>query len=173
MPKKQVVTKATSKKSTTQTPTATGSSRRKTAPDVVLQSGYDTILTGLTVLIGESRRRALATVNRELVCLYWQIGRTIVEQQETANWGDAVVEKLATDLRAAFPDMKGLTKDNLFRMRKFHQACLEADEWLVGRSPEMVATAPPQSSLARATKKVGALPPLSWSLLPTTIVAAL
>ena len=62
--------------------------------------GYGEILTELTQAIAESRHRALATVNRELVCLYWYIGRTIVQQQETAQWGEAIVEQLATDLRA-------------------------------------------------------------------------
>ena len=84
--------------------------------------GYGEILTELTQAIAQSRHRALATVNRELVCLYWYIGRTIVQQQEAANWGDAVVEKLATDLRGAFPDMKGLSRDNVFRMRQFFLA---------------------------------------------------
>jgi len=104
--------------------------------------GYGEILTELTQAIVESRHRALATVNRELVCLYWYIGRTIVRQQETANWGDAVVEKLATDLRAAFPDMKGLSRDNVFRMRQFFLSCRETDRWF-------------QKTFV-ATKKVGA-----------------
>lgn len=91
--------------------------------------GYGEILTELTQAIAESRHRALATVNRELVCLYWYIGRTIVQQQETANWGDAVVEKLATDLRTSFPDMKGLSRDNVFRMRRFFLADRETDVW--------------------------------------------
>ena len=55
---------------------------------------YVSVLTDLTQLIRDSRRRALATVNRELVCLYWHIGRTIVEQQETAHWGDAAEKEL-------------------------------------------------------------------------------
>src|SRR5512140_2737374 len=50
--------------------------------------------------------------------------------KEAANWGDAVVEQLSADLRMAFPDMQGLTKDNLFRMRKFHFACHGIDNWL-------------------------------------------
>ena len=94
-------------------------------------SGYGSILSDMKRLITESRYRAAATVNQELVCLYWQIGRVIVQQQETAQWGDSVVEQLAADLRLAFPDMKGLTKDNVFRMRKFFVACEEIDEWLV------------------------------------------
>ena len=174
MPKKQVVTKATSKKSTTRTPTATGSSRRKTAPDVVLQSGHDTILTGLTVLIGESRRRALATVNCELVCLYWQIGHTIVQQQETANWGDAVVEKLATDLRSAFPDMKGLSRDNVFRMRQFFLANRETDGWFrenLATTPHEVGSAKVGTPSRQITvrTKVGTAPRLLPGILGDSI----
>jgi len=78
-------------------------------------------------LIADSRRRALATVHRELVCLYWNICRAIVQQQETAQWGDAVVEQLAHDWRLAFPDMKGLSRDNVFRMRQFFVHCRDLD----------------------------------------------
>ncbi len=91
--------------------------------------GYGQILTDLKQAIRDSRHRALATVNRELVCLYWHIGRVIVEQQETAKWGDAVVEQLAADLRIEFPDIKGLSRDNVFRMRQFFVACRETDCW--------------------------------------------
>lgn len=100
------------------------------APGQLGPFGYATVLTDLAQLIRESRHRAMATVNRELVQLYWHIGRTIVWQQETANWGDAVVEQLATDLRAEFPDMKGLSRDNVFRMRQFFVTCRETDVWL-------------------------------------------
>ena len=77
----------------------------------------------------ESRHRALATVNRELVCLYWYIGRTVVHQQETAQWGVAIVEQLATDLRAEFPDMKGMSLPNLCKMRQVFLASREIDVW--------------------------------------------
>ncbi|HQX49857.1 MAG TPA: PDDEXK nuclease domain-containing protein [Planctomycetaceae bacterium] len=114
---------------------------------IAAQSDYASILTGLTHLIADSRRRAAATVNRELVCLYWQIGQVIVEQQASANWGDSVVEQLANDLQIAFPDMKGLTKENLFRMRKFFAATHAIDEWLGSRNQvEKVATVSPQIS---------------------------
>lgn len=87
----------------------------------------------------------MATVNRELVCLYWYIGRTIVEQQETAHWGDAVVEQLATDLRAAFPDMKGLSLANIWKMRQFYRSCGEIDLWLSSTFPASnFGTAPRQ-----------------------------
>jgi len=141
---------------------------------IAAQSDYASILTGLTHLIADSRRRAAATVNRELVCLYWQIGQVIVEQQASANWGDAVVEQLAADLRIAFPDLKGLSRDNVFRMRQFFVSCRGLDLWFaetfsggtkVGAAPQQfidgigadkkVATVSPQV----ADGKVGSLPP--------------
>lgn len=95
--------------------------------------GYAVVLAEVRRMIGDSRRRALASVNRVLVWLYWYIGRVIVAQQEKAAWGDAVVERFSTDLRAAFPDMKGLSRDNLFRMRQFYRTCCRTDEWLSGK----------------------------------------
>lgn len=95
-----------------------------------LPSGYAAVLSEVTRMIGDSRRRALAAVNRELVRLYWEIGRVIVAQQEKAAWGEAVVECFAADLRAAFPDMKGLMAANLWRMRQFYLSCREVDAWL-------------------------------------------
>ena len=74
--------------------------------------------------------RAVTTVNREFVSLYWQIRQVIVEQQETANRGDAIVERLAEDLRLAFPDMKGLSLPNVWKMRQFFHVVRSLDAWL-------------------------------------------
>ncbi|MDP9129411.1 MAG: DUF1016 N-terminal domain-containing protein, partial [Candidatus Binatota bacterium] len=65
-----------------------------------------------------ARNSAARAVNRELVLLYWDIGRAIVEKQQTAGWGDSVVERLAVDLRTAFPDMRGFSVVNLWRMKQ-------------------------------------------------------
>ena len=93
-------------------------------------NGYAGILAGIKHRIADARRRALATVNQELVTLYWEIGRVIVHQQEIADWGDAVVERLSGDLRAAFPDMKGLSLPNIWKMRQFYLSCREIGGWL-------------------------------------------
>ncbi len=100
-----------------------------------LPRGYKTVVADVKRLIADSRYRALSTVNRELVMLYWQIGAVIVRQQEQAKWGDAVVEQLSTGLRDAFPDMKGLSRDNLFRMRQFFHVYRRVDAWLKTDSP--------------------------------------
>ena len=70
--------------------------------------------------IQAARIQAGWAVNRELVMLYWDIGRGIVEKQQTAGWGEAVVERLAADLRAEFPGMTSFSADNVWRMRQFY-----------------------------------------------------
>ena len=83
---------------------------------------YDTFLHDLKTRIRAARTRAALAVNRELVLLYWQIGRDILERQEREGWGAKVIDRLATDLRAEFPDMKGFSPRNLKYMRKFAEA---------------------------------------------------
>jgi predicted nuclease of restriction endonuclease-like (RecB) superfamily len=69
--------------------------------------------------IHTAQQRATLAVNRELVLLYWQIGRDILARQAAQGWGAKVIERLAQDLRTAFPDMKGFSPRNLKYMRAF------------------------------------------------------
>lgn len=99
--------------------------------------GYAELLAELKDRIRTAKVRAALAVNRELVQLYWQIGRDILAQQKKAGWGAKVIQQLADDLRREFPDMKGLSRTNLLYMRKL------AEEWpdesnvpqLVGQIP--------------------------------------
>lgn len=81
---------------------------------------YTSFLTEVKGRIQTARLQAGRAVNRELVMLYWDIGRGIVEKQQVAGWGDSVVERLAADLRAEFPGMRGFSADNVWRMRQFY-----------------------------------------------------
>jgi predicted nuclease of restriction endonuclease-like (RecB) superfamily len=63
--------------------------------------------------------RAVLSVNRELILLYWHIGREILRCQRDEGWGAKVVERLAKDLRAEFPEMRGFSRANLLSMRAF------------------------------------------------------
>ncbi|MFP3710102.1 DUF1016 N-terminal domain-containing protein, partial [Paraburkholderia sp. SIMBA_009] len=67
--------------------------------------------------VEHARQRAVASVNRELVTLYWQIGRDILERQLAQGWGAGVIDRLARDLKTAFPDMRGFSPRNLKYMR--------------------------------------------------------
>ena len=85
-------------------------------------AGYADWLADLKGRIHTAQQRATLAVNRELLLLYWQIGRDILARQAEQGWGAKVIERLAHDLRAAFPDMKGFSPRNLKYMRAFAEA---------------------------------------------------
>jgi len=90
-----------------------------------IASDYSSFLTEMKGRIQAARLQAGRAVNRELVMLYWDIGRGIVEKQRAAGWGDAVVERLAADLRAALPDMRGFSGRNVWDMKRLYLAYSE------------------------------------------------
>ncbi len=91
---------------------------RLTAPP----AGYADWLTELKSRIHSAQLRASLAVNRELVLLYWQIGRHILARQAEQGWGAKVIDRLSQDLRAAFPGMTGFSPRNLKYMRAFAEA---------------------------------------------------
>ena len=78
---------------------------------------YIEFLQSLKDRIANARVGAALAVNRELVLLYWQIGREILERQIAQGWGAKVIEQLSRDLGAEFPEMKGFSSRNLKYMR--------------------------------------------------------
>jgi len=99
--------------------------------------GYTDWLADLKTRIHTAQQRAALAVNLELVLLYWQIGRDILERQAQQGWGAKVIERLAHDLRTAFPDMKGFSRANLMYMRAFAEAWPDAEivQQAVGQLP--------------------------------------
>lgn len=85
-------------------------------------TGYTDWLAELKQRIHAAQQRATLAVNRELVLLYWQIGQDILARQASQGWGSKVVDRLARDLRNAFPEMKGFSPRNLKYMRAFAEA---------------------------------------------------
>lgn len=83
---------------------------------------YNAFLNTLKTRIRTAQVRAALAVNRELVLLYWQIGREILQRQQQEGWGSKVIEKLAQDLKREFPDIKGFSRTNLLYMRAFAEA---------------------------------------------------
>lgn len=84
--------------------------------------GYANWLADLKGRIHTAQQRATLAVNRELVGLYWQIGRDVLARQAEQGWGAKVIDRLAHDLRTAFPEMKGFSPRNLKYMRAFAEA---------------------------------------------------
>ena len=88
----------------------------------LVPEGYAQLLADLKRRIQAAQLRASLAVNRELVLLYWQIGRDILDRQERERWGAKVIDRLAADLKGAFPEMKGFSPRNLKYMRAFAEA---------------------------------------------------
>ena len=85
-----------------------------------LPDDYAGLLAEVRERIRSAQYAALRAVNTELVGLYWDIERMIVERQEAEGWGKSVVEQLAADLRVEFPGMAGFSRRNVFYMREFY-----------------------------------------------------
>lgn len=83
-------------------------------------SGYGAILEDIKKKIRATQLKALSTVNKELISVYWEIGKTVYDQQQAETWGTSVVELLAKDLQNSFPGMKGLSSRNIWRMRDLY-----------------------------------------------------
>jgi predicted nuclease of restriction endonuclease-like (RecB) superfamily len=88
---------------------------------------YAQFLAGLKSRIQAAQIRASLAVNRELVLLYWQIGRDILDRQERESWGAKVIDRLSSDLKRAFPEMKGFSPRNLKYMRRFAEVWAEEE----------------------------------------------
>jgi len=87
-----------------------------------IPEGYDRFLQSIKEQVRRAQTRAALAVNRELVLLYWQIGKEILERRQQQGWGAKVIEQLAKDLRNEFPDVKGFSRSNLLYMRAFADA---------------------------------------------------
>lgn len=90
-----------------------------TGPRGRLPSGYGPFLEDLKARIRATQIKAALSANRELIALYWDIGRAIVARQRSEGWGKAVVDRLAKDLQRAFPGIEGFSSSNIWRMRGF------------------------------------------------------
>jgi len=88
----------------------------------VLPVDYAKTLETIKRRIREERLRAVLSVNAAMVLLYWDIGSLILERQKASGWGGRVVDRMAHDLREAFPDMQGFSPRNLKYMRAFSAA---------------------------------------------------
>lgn len=80
---------------------------------------YTSIFSSLKEKILYSQNRAINSVNKELVLLYWEIGNVILQNQSQQGWGAKIIDSLSDDLKKAFPSMKGFSVRNLKYMRQF------------------------------------------------------
>jgi predicted nuclease of restriction endonuclease-like (RecB) superfamily len=100
--------------------------------EAIIPRDYADWLAGLKSRISAARQRAALAVNQELVGLYHHIGTEILERQTQQGWGAKVIDRVAADLRDAFPEMKGFSSSNLKYMRFFAEKCPTG---LIGQQP--------------------------------------
>ncbi|NGX62263.1 MAG: hypothetical protein K940chlam9_01760 [Chlamydiae bacterium] len=103
---------------------------------VVLRE-YKTFLKDIKERILSSQVKAAIAVNRELITLYWEVGISVCQKQKSEGWGAKTIEKLAQDLKSAFPNMKGFSHRNLKYMVHFAR---EYPDFLIGQ--QVVAQIP-------------------------------
>jgi predicted nuclease of restriction endonuclease-like (RecB) superfamily len=97
---------------------------RKTQPQSNIKKkqeiDYEKSFSFIVGKIEDSKHKAITTVNKLLIEVYWFIGETIVNLQEKSEWGEGVVEQLSRDLRMKYPDMSGFSVQNLWYMKRFY-----------------------------------------------------
>jgi predicted nuclease of restriction endonuclease-like (RecB) superfamily len=87
-----------------------------------LPADYEQFLSAIKERVRAARLRAVAAANQELLRGYWEIGSEILRRQQQEGWGSKVIDRLAVDLRAAFPGVKGFSSRSLKYMRAFAAA---------------------------------------------------
>ncbi len=101
----------------------------KTDSTAIAMTGYNEFLNELKEKIRNTQLKAAIAASRELINLYWELGKNIIEKQEKEGWGSKVLERVAKDLQNEFPGIEGFSRTNIFRMRAFYLAyanCLTA-----------------------------------------------
>lgn len=124
--------------------------------EAVIPRDYADWLVSLKSRIASARQRATLAVNQELVRLYHHIGTEILERQTRQGWGAKVIDRLAADLRAAFPEMKGFSSRNLKYMKVFAEMCPAG---LIGQQP---AAQLPWFHIVTLLTKVSAVSEREW-----------
>ena len=88
--------------------------------ELIQDQEYKKWLSELKNNIKQSQIKAALTVNSQLIQLYWNLGKQIVEKQENTLWGSGFIDQLSKDLKVEFPQIGGFSRTNLFAIRKFY-----------------------------------------------------
>ena len=86
----------------------------------LIKNDYAEFIGEIKNKIRNTQYEAMKQVNKALISLYWGIGQEIYNQQQEKGWGKSIVEILAKEIQKEFPDVKGFSASNLWRMRNFY-----------------------------------------------------
>ena len=109
---------------------------------------YPLLLEALKARIRKAQLKAALAVNRELVLLYWEVGRSILESQQREGWGAKIIDRLSADLRQSFPEISGFSPRNLLFMRAF------AEEFPKAQIVKQLVSLIPWGHIVRIMQKV-------------------
>jgi predicted nuclease of restriction endonuclease-like (RecB) superfamily len=112
---------------------------------------YASFIEALKERVAAARQSAARAVNHGLIALYWDIGEAILHKQQAQAWGEAVVERIARDLRAAFPGTQGFSARNVWDMRRMVEAYSEP-----GFLRQLVAESSKSKNSGRNTHRLSA-----------------
>lgn len=84
-----------------------------------MSDSYLDFIEAIKKEIENQRLKVVLNANSSMICLYWNIGKAILQKQEEEGWGAKVIDRMAKDLKDAFPDMSGFSPRNIKYMRKF------------------------------------------------------
>ena len=87
-----------------------------------LDKAYIDFIKELKQKISQAKNKTILSVNKAMIELYFEIGKNIVQKQETLGWGKSVVEQMAKDLQNEFGKKSGYSTQNLWYMRQFYLA---------------------------------------------------
>ena len=93
---------------------------KKSIEEMSNKTQYNDFLKEIKQKIKVSKSKAILTVNKQMIELYFEIGKEIVVKQESLGWGKSVVERMASDLQMEFGKRSGYSSANLWRMRNFY-----------------------------------------------------
>ena len=82
---------------------------------------YNNDFENIIAIIEQSKTRAIKAVNREMIEMYWQIGKYISEKTNNGGWGKSVVKEFADFLKRAYPSASGFSAQNIWRMKQFFE----------------------------------------------------
>jgi len=105
---------------------------------MIVDKTYRTWLKSVKQKIKSAQLKAAVSINTQLMELYWELGKDIVHKQNEANWGDAVLDQLALDLKLSFPSMGGFSRRNLYAIRQWYIFYSTENEFV----PQAVAQIP-------------------------------
>ncbi|MDB5246126.1 MAG: hypothetical protein JWQ40_520 [Segetibacter sp.] len=88
--------------------------------ELIKDNEYKQFFTLVSQHIKSSQAKAAITVNTTLILLYWNLGKLIADKQTENSWGNGIIDQLAKDLKAEFPELSGFSRANLFFIRKFY-----------------------------------------------------